>query len=110
MPIYEFSCNECKYQYEFLSKYDETEEYPSVSCPKCQSKVKKKVPSICSFAFAQVEGTSRMERFDYRAGHYMNKAQAERRAAEEFSHVGANPYTTHLDDTSYGEGITHLDE
>jgi len=51
-----------------------------------------------------------MERFDYRAGHFMEKAQAERRAAEEFSHVGADPYQRYpCDDSGCNEGITDVE-
>lgn len=107
IPVYEFVCNKCNLQYDTITRYDETEEYPSVECPKCESNNKKKIPSVPAYP---VGTRDRMERFDYRAGSNMDRAQGERRAAEAMSNVGANPYTTHLDDTHYGEGITHLDE
>ena len=90
MPIYEFTCGKCKKRYSELSKYDSTGEYADVECPKCGSMKKTKefsIPVVCGTS-------SRMERFDYRAGRNLDRAQDERRFAETLSHMGTDPYST----------------
>jgi putative FmdB family regulatory protein len=93
MPIYNFQC-ECGVTYEELTSFDETDEYPTVSCPECQSTTKDKLISVPSSAiFANPEGTDKWNNsHSYRFGHKFEEAQALRRNAESRSHVGRNPY------------------
>lgn len=44
MPIYEFRCKDCNYNFEELLKISESDK--KISCPKCQSYNTKKVFSI----------------------------------------------------------------
>jgi putative FmdB family regulatory protein len=106
MPRYDFECRKCGKVYEELAPYDKTNKYPSVECPSCGSKSKKKLISICSFTFANPEGTDRYNNsHDYRYKHKINKeggVRDERAAAEAASHVGPNPYNN-IDDISHGK-------
>lgn len=43
MPIYEFKCNKCRHEFEFL--FRSTDTLSDVSCPKCRSKKIKKLMS-----------------------------------------------------------------
>lgn len=104
MPVYNFRCNICENWFEeFVRSYDPSESYPDIKCPGCGSYDKKKIPSIPSPAiFTQKEGTSKMDNFEYRAGHNMDRAKGERRAAEAASHMGPSPYNP-IDDISSGK-------
>ena len=102
MALYEFLCTCCQTKYEEIAVYDETGIYPDVACPKCGSSEKIKEHSLFGFVFTNPVGTSKMDKFDYRAGYNMEKAKGERRAAEEHSHMGANPYNN-IDDISHGK-------
>ena len=104
MAVYNFVCLSCAEGYEdFARSYDPSEQYPEIKCPKCGSFDKKKVPSIPAAAvFRQKQGTSKMDNFEYRAGVNMERAQAERRTAEEVSHMGDSPYGN-IDDVSGGK-------
>jgi putative FmdB family regulatory protein len=98
--LYEFICQACDKLYEELSPYDPSGEYPNVACPVCNSTQKTKKVSRFSMAGRNVSLAS----FSYRAGFNMERAKGERRAAEEMSHMGGNPYTP-LDDTPLDTGI-----
>jgi putative FmdB family regulatory protein len=101
MPVYDFACDDCQEQYCELTTYDDAGIYPGVSCPKCGSAAKRKKIS----SRVAICGTdTRMGIFSYRAGHNMERAKGERRAAEAASHMGSNPYTA-LDDTPRDIGI-----
>lgn len=50
MPLYEYSCDDCKLIFELMRNVDETS---PVTCPKCQKEAKKMV-SLTSF---QLKGT-----------------------------------------------------
>jgi predicted nucleic acid-binding Zn ribbon protein len=108
MPMYVFECKnkKCAVIYEHLinmSEYDETGKYPSLKCPKCGSKRKDKLLTApADIIFTNVEGTSKMDNWYYRQGHYLNKAQNQRRDAEAAAKGDANPYP-HIDDISSGE-------
>jgi hypothetical protein len=98
--LYEFICQSCDKLYEELSPYDPTGFYPHIVCPKCGSAAKEKKMSRVSVCGTQ----TRMGIFSYRAGHNMEKAKGERRAAEAASHMGQSPYTS-IDDTPLDTGI-----
>lgn len=110
MPRYDFECKKCNQVYEEFVQYDEKGKYPSVKCPACGSKKKKKLLSACSFTFANPEGTDRWNSessgHDYRFHHNLPKVLDERRKAEEASHVGKTPYNSINDldnDAAWGE-------
>jgi len=79
-----------------------------IECPECGSKKKARVMSTFGMAFDDPRGTSKWDNFGYRAGFNMNKAQGERRDAQEASHMGATPYRPMDDANNFGEGITDL--
>ena len=96
MPLYEFECKNCNHTYEDLAKYDETNEYPDVKCPECESDQKEKLASGCAFAFGNPVGTDRWNNgstgHDYRFKHNIPKVKQEREVAEALSHMGSDPY------------------
>lgn len=93
MPIYKFKCLKCSETYEELTEYDETDKYKEVKCPQCQSKRKKRAFNYdVAITFTNPKESSKWDNFSYRAGHNMENAKAERRAAESKSHMGTNPY------------------
>ena len=100
MPLYAFECNKCTKRFKALSPFDPKGKYSKVKCPECGSKKKTKLLSMFSIS----GGDTKMFNFGYRAGKNMEKAKAERRAAEAASHLGSTPISN-LDDTSLGEGI-----
>lgn len=111
MPHYEFQCKKCDTIYDEIVAYDEKGKYPTVKCPKCGGKKKDKLLSqIGGIIFSDPTTSSKYDNFGYRAGHLMNKAQNERRAAQEASHMGSNPYHSDAqiaadinNDANYGE-------
>jgi DNA-directed RNA polymerase subunit RPC12/RpoP len=100
LPLYEFTCLNCKKNYDELSSYDPKGKYPKVSCPECKSKKKLKKTSIVTLVGTQ----SRRDLFSNKAGRLMDKAKGERRAAEAASHMGTSPYRS-IDDTPLDMGI-----
>ena len=54
MPIYEYICNKCAGKFEFFVRNKEQE----ISCPYCNAKETKKIPSIFSFANRDSEATA----------------------------------------------------
>ena len=115
IPLYNFICENCNKSYEALTSYDEANVYPTVTCPKCSSDQKKKIPSTFAFNFSDPVGTDRWNSdsggHDYRYKQNIPKVQEEREHAAAASHMGADPYDTAGWDTShYNEGITDLDE
>ena len=109
MALYEFKC-ECGLIYEELSSFDETGEYPKVSCPKCQSLKKHKLMSCPAEAiFVNPEGTKKWINsstgHDYRYQSVgLPKAQRERAMAEQASHMGnTNEFYNSIDDISKGD-------
>lgn len=110
MPLYDFVCTKCDSGFETLSAFDETGEYPTVICPECGSKEKKRVPSMFAFNFTNPEGTDRWNSgsggHDYRFKTKVPQVQAERALAEATSHMGANPYGNRINDLgSYDTGV-----
>lgn len=110
MPCYEFECKKCKKVYEEITSYDETDKYKGVQCPDCGSKSKRRLMSVCSFQFAQPEGTDRWNSesggHDYRFHHNLPKVLKERQSAEEASKSGETPYNPINDldnDNNWGE-------
>ena len=102
MPVYEFQCNQCNKEFEVLTQYDESGKYPKVECPECGSKKKTKKMTLCSFIFAQPEGTDKWRNsHDYRFKHKLPKAQEERRAAEAHAKQ-SDPYNK-IDDINSGK-------
>lgn len=96
MPMYEFQCKKCSHKYEEITSYDPTDKYKGIKCPECGSGKKTKLISTFNFTFAQPEGTDRWNSessgHDYRFKHNIPKVKAEREAAQQMSHMGANPY------------------
>lgn len=97
-------CKKCNCEYEELTSYDSSGKYPSVKCPKCKSKKKEK-----AFGVPYIMNTwSQNNIFDIAAGKNMERAQAERRAAEAASHMGQSPFGfSESADFDLGEGIHH---
>lgn len=89
MPLYEFKCHQCNQIYSDITTYDKDNIYLEVVCPHCGGQEKDKL--ISQFAISGPT-SSKMDSFSYRAGYNMDKAQGERRQAEELSHMGTNPY------------------
>ncbi len=111
MPIYDFECSDCDFRYQELTKFDKQGKYPDISCPKCKSKKKEKLISMCGFAFGDPVGTDRWTSdghgHDYRFQHNIPNLKEQRAVAEATSHMG-NPYandTTFEKDLELGEGI-----
>jgi|APGre2960657444_1045066.scaffolds.fasta_scaffold490376_1 putative FmdB family regulatory protein len=104
MPFYEFICKKCNSEYEDLCKYDPTEKYKDVECPKCKSKKKEKIVSAAIVTFSNPVGTSKFESFEYRAGYNMEKAKSERRAAEKATQDTIPAYVP-LDDIKSGKNF-----
>ena len=106
MPFYDFECHKCHQIFEDMCPYDEAGEYPGVSCPNCQSNKKSRIFSACNInvKFSNPKDTSKWDNFSYRAGYNMEKAQNERRAAQEASHMGGRPYRN-IDDLSSGDNF-----
>jgi putative FmdB family regulatory protein len=103
MPMYEFECKKCNEQYVDLTSYDESGKYPNTKCPKCGSKKKDKLISKNVYV---MNTSSQNNIFDIAAGKNMERAKAERRAAEEASHMGASPFGfNESGDFDMGEGI-----
>jgi len=94
MPIYNFKCLKCSEEYEELTSYDETGKYKDIKCPQCKSKKKLRTFDYdITCTFGNPKESSKWDNFGYRAGHNMEKAKSERRAAETKSHMGTNPYS-----------------
>lgn len=95
MPIYRFQCLKCSADYEELTEYDENDKYKGVKCPQCESKNKKRTFNYnIAVTFSNPKESSKWDNFGYRAGHNMEKAKSDRRAAESKSHMGSNPYNS----------------
>lgn len=96
MPNYDFECSDCKKKYSDLVKYDPTDLYSDVFCPFCKSNQKIKLANSCNFNFSNPVGTDRWTSdstgHDYRFKHNIPKVKAERKMAEQLSHMGSNPY------------------
>lgn len=109
MPIYDFECTSCKLRYQELTKFDKSDKYPSVICPKCGSSEKEKLISVCGFAFSNPVGTDRWTSdgygHDYRFNYNAPNVRKQREIAEATSHMG-NPYGDSIEkDLQLGEGI-----
>ena len=107
MPLYDFCCVKCKREYDEIAPFDETGKYPSVVCPHCGSKKKKRLIGAPSFKFANPIGTDRWVSddtgHDYRHNWNMeNRVKPQRELAEKASHMGASPYNS-IDDISSGK-------
>lgn len=109
--IVEFRCKKCNNVYEMVVgtsdvPIDATGKYSKINCPQCFSKKKEKLISLPARAvFVNPVGTDLWEAsHDYRAKHEIEKpggARDQRKMAEEFSHMGPNPYNE-IDDISDG--------
>jgi len=92
MPLFDFQCNnkDCEtVHFETLCLFSKLSE---VKCPQCGGDDIEKLLSIPNVQFTNPEGTSKMDSFTYRAGHYLERAKGVRRNAQEKSHVGPTPY------------------
>lgn len=108
MPIYEFSCNKCKHEFAELLSYDESGKYPSIVCPKCDSKKKTKLISrVAEAVFLQPEGTSKWNKsHDLRYWKKMEGVREERELAEKNSHMGfGDQIYNPIDDISEGDNF-----
>jgi putative FmdB family regulatory protein len=109
MAIFDFMCIKCDNVFEELTVHDETGEYPTVVCPRCGSRNKKKLPSMFAFNFGNPEGTKRWNSdsagHDYRFKTKAPGVQADRALAEAASHMGPNPYGNKNDMHKYDAGI-----
>lgn len=95
MPMYEFRCEDCNAKYDDLTQYDETNVYPDVTCPKCQSSKKTRLMSVCG----PIPNTNS---HDYR---YWKKRESDRdlrQAAQDAQ--GSTPYNA-IDDISSGDNF-----
>lgn len=108
MPLYTFECKKCNTEYDEIAPFDATGKYPSVKCPRCCSKKKRKLISMCQFSFTNPVGTDRWNSdtsgHDYRFQHNIPKVKQERETAERLSHMGSQPYNP-IDDSSLDVGI-----
>jgi putative FmdB family regulatory protein len=78
MPIYSFPCDSCKEVFQTICKFGEEE----TICEKCGSNLKRSMAlDMPTVIFKQPQTSSKWENFDYRAKHNMERAEAERRAA-----------------------------
>lgn len=102
MPVYQFWCKKCSLPFEHLCKFDDISK---TKCPKCKSKRVQKQVSCPTVKFSNPKESSKWDSFDYRAGYLLDKAKAERRTAEEQSHMGQQPYSDINDISDMGEGI-----
>lgn len=76
-------------------------DYPKINCPKCESFEKTKLFDVPNLKFSNPKESSKWDNFGYRAGYLMEKAQGERRVAEEASHMGnTSDFYNHIDDFS----------
>lgn len=91
MPIYSFKCLKCERVYDEIAPHDPTGKFRKVRCPSCDSKNKER---YYPGEVRDWDCGDKRERFGYRAGVNMEKAKAERRAAESKSHMGTNPYNS----------------
>lgn len=108
--MYEFTCLKCNHQYEELTKFDSTEKYEGVICPRCQSDQKEKRISACACAFSNPIGTDRWTSdgsgHDYRFQYNVPNLKNQRAVAEAASHMGSDPYGSTVEkDLKLGEGI-----
>lgn len=102
MPIYELSCEKCKSVFDELCRF---EELSKTKCPNCKSKRVKQRITCPNVSFSDPSNTSRWDSDSYREGFFADKARSDRRAAEERSHMGTNPYSEIDDINTLGEGI-----
>jgi putative FmdB family regulatory protein len=110
MPIYEFSCDNKKCETKTFEELCKLEEADQICCPNCNSKKVSKLLSLPVLTFAKPQESSKWDSFSYRADFNMEKAKAERRRAEETSHMGKHPYADIDDVTSRKEGIFDNDQ
>jgi len=101
MPSYVFECKKCQNIYEDLTPYDKTGKYKGVECPDCGSKSKNKLPTACSFQFANPIGTDKWNSdgtgHDYRYKYNQPNVRKEREMARKNSHMGTKPYGNYND-------------
>jgi len=112
MPIYDFICekDDCELKgdtFEEMLLFSEVEEMGNeikVDCPSCNCK-----EDVVQYLNVPGIGftSSKLENFEYRAGHNMAKAKRERRAAAAQSHMGAKPHMSINDIDKFGEGVHH---
>ena len=88
MPLYEFHCEKCDKDTEIICSWSEIE---NSTCEQCGDKLKLLLPSRVGAVFKEPFDTSKWDSFSYRAGHNLEKAKAERRAAQRAA-KDPNPY------------------
>lgn len=94
LPVYSFRCKRCTTIYEELADWDETKKFKGVKCPSCKSSRKELSYTECNVEMIpdKPRDSGKWDKFSYRAGHLMEKAQGERRQAAAKSHMGSDPY------------------
>ena len=98
MPTYLFHCPICVLTFEDLCSFSEIKE---IVCEKCGQKPNQIMTSPGSVIFTNPKGTSREDNFEYVAKYNYERAQSERRAAEQAQ--GPSPYKN-IDDMPKYEG------
>lgn len=105
MPNFDFKCKECEEIYTDFVKYDPTDKYKDVVCPKCNSKKKEKLISSTSYKFNQPVGTdkwvSESNGHDYRFKSNLKNVKKQREEGEKLL-KGKKAYKE-MDDISSGK-------
>lgn len=98
MPIHVFQCKKCKLNFELLRGL---KEQSKPRCPKCNKL--KDVSQNVTVAGILGPTSSKLENFEYRAGHNLERAQNESRTAkEEAAKRGISGGYNQMDDISSG--------
>lgn len=97
MPFYEFRCKKCQETYDVMSTMkDKEKKTKSAKCPNCGSRRKDEILGAPNFNFTNPVGTSLFEKsHEYRYRWNNDRpggVKDQRKMAEEYSHMGDNPY------------------
>lgn len=99
MPFYDYECKKCNKIFDEMVSIAKVDKFKA-SCPDCKSKkTQRLISKNISVSFTNPQDTSKWDSFEYRAGFNMEKAKAERRAAEA-AQAQDNPYQnwgSHID-------------
>lgn len=84
MPMYDFKCEKCNKVFEELVRHSKIDD---VKCKDCAGKVLMLLP-LPNILWTE----SKLENFDIRAGHNMERAKKDRQRAEDSLKGGEHPY------------------